>query len=79
MNNDERAAVVWELSDINKLLKSMDIRMRGIFRMQAWHRAKGELQSILGTYYNEWEAYEEINARVEKFIDEIEGILYEGV
>ncbi len=47
-----------------------------ILRVQAWNRAKGELTSMLTTYYGEANGginqYEEISALIEEFIDSVE-------
>ncbi len=40
--------------------------------MQAWERAKGELQSIVPTYWSGEEAYEEFIKLKDKFVKEVE-------
>jgi hypothetical protein len=46
--------------------------LKRILRSQAWERAKGELRSILTTYYGEFEEYSRDNDIIEKFIKEME-------
>lgn len=41
-------------------------------RQMAWERAKGELMSILQTYYGERDAYNEMEKLISDFINEIE-------
>jgi hypothetical protein len=41
-------------------------------RMMAWERAKGELRSMLVTYWNNYEQYILMDSAIEKFIKEVE-------
>lgn len=50
----------------------MDNRILDVLRDQAWQRAKGELQSMLGTIYDNKEYFETLNDLVEKFVENIE-------
>ncbi len=44
-----------------------------VLRSMAWERAKGELFSILDTYYgDEREKFEKMNNKLTKFVKEIE-------
>jgi hypothetical protein len=40
--------------------------------MMAWERAKGEMQSILATYWGESDKYEKAAKLFEQFISELE-------
>mgnify|MGYP001579449888 CR=1 FL=1 len=46
--------------------------IKQILRQQAWERAKGELNSMLVTYYWEDNRFEEIENRIKEFIKNIE-------
>ena len=41
-------------------------------RMMAWSRAKGELDSMLCTYWNNSEAFKEMEKQIKKFVDRVE-------
>ena len=41
-------------------------------RWQAWERAKGELRSMLKTFFGEPEQYSKMDGLVEKFIEDFE-------
>lgn len=41
-------------------------------RTQAWERAKGELQSLLQSYWHEPERFQIMQEAVETFIDNVE-------
>lgn len=41
-------------------------------RAMAWQRAKGELASIMQTYWAEYEKFKSFDALVDKFIKEVE-------
>ena len=41
-------------------------------RFQAWERAKGELQSMLVTFWDHHEPYDEVKEKVEAFIKDLE-------
>ena len=43
-----------------------------IQRQMAWERAKGELQSILVTYYGEAPKFKDMNKEISKFIETVE-------
>lgn len=47
-----------------------------VARSMAWERAKGELRSMLPTYWDNDAAYQEFKAHTESYINYIEG---EGV
>ena len=49
-----------------------EYRTQAILRQMAWQRAKGELLSILETYWNEKAEFEELQDMFVKFIDMIE-------
>lgn len=49
----------------------MDSQVIKILRAQAWQRAKGELQSVLHTYFND-ENFERMNDVTESFIAHVE-------
>ena len=42
-------------------------------RMMAWERAKGELNSILVTYWEDGEKFEPMKKAIEEFVKEVEG------
>ena len=44
-----------------------------ILRAQAWERAKGELRSMLVTYYGETYRFERMNSLMEDLIKTVEG------
>jgi hypothetical protein len=41
-------------------------------RMMAWERAKGELRSMLATYWDNYDRYTLMDDAVERFIKEVE-------
>jgi hypothetical protein len=41
-------------------------------RMMAWERVKGELRSMLVTYWDNYEQYTLMYSAIEKFIKEVE-------
>lgn len=41
-------------------------------RAMAWERAKGELRSILETYWDEEEKFDKIDAAIKRFTNEVE-------
>lgn len=49
-----------------------DERILKTLRYQAWERAKGELRSILQTYWNETEKFNKVDKAIEEFIAKIE-------
>lgn len=50
----------------------MDDLNRQILRGMAWERAKGEMKSILHTYYQEYPKYKTFREEMETFIETIE-------
>ena len=44
-----------------------------VLRAMAWERAKGELQSILQTFYDEQEKFDGAERCIEMFVAEMEG------
>lgn len=53
------------MSDQEKLLKTV--------RAMAWERAKGELRSMLQTYWGEEDKFSACSQAIEDFIEHIEG------
>lgn len=49
-----------------------DDRVLRTLRMQAWQRAKGELQAVIATYWDEEETYNEMKKAVDHFIEHVE-------
>lgn len=47
-------------------------RMFATMRQMAWERAKGELQAVLTTYWDEPEKFEQMNRELKKFIRKVE-------
>jgi hypothetical protein len=43
-----------------------------VLRTQAWQRAKGEMMSILETYYGELETFESAEYAIKDFIEKME-------
>lgn len=50
----------------------MEERILITLRRMAWERAKGELLSLLETYWGEKNSFEEVSKRIEDFIKEFE-------
>ena len=50
----------------------MDKNDRRILRMMAWERAKGELKSMLHTFYDEEVDYAVLESTIDAFIDDVE-------
>jgi len=50
-----------------------DERILRTLRAQAWERAKGELNSILSTYWDDIDSFKRANLAINRFVDEIEG------
>lgn len=51
----------------------VDDRARRTMRAMAWERAKGELLSMLPTFFGEQEKYDELHKKVWAFIGDVEG------
>lgn len=49
-----------------------DLLMRTL-RQQAWQRAKGELNAVLATFWDEREKFGELDKAVTDFIEKIDG------
>lgn len=49
-----------------------DDRVLRTLRMQAWKRAKGELDAVLATYWDEEETYKKMRKAVYDFIAHVE-------
>ena len=49
-----------------------DKRNRTVLRLMAWERAKGELRSMLHTFYDEQEEFEVHRSKINDFISAIE-------
>ena len=41
-------------------------------RMMAWSRAKGELDSMLCTYWNSTETFKEMETQIKEFVQRVE-------
>ncbi|MBD3260432.1 MAG: hypothetical protein GF334_01920 [Candidatus Altiarchaeales archaeon] len=52
--------------------KAMHIRQIRTLRAMAWERAKGELQAMLQTFWDEYEKFEVLDDLIKQFIKEIE-------
>lgn len=48
-------------------------RIFATMRHMAWERAKGELQAMLQTYWDNQEKFENMNAELKAFIEKVEG------
>lgn len=51
---------------------SNDTREIRTVRMMAWSRAKGELDSILCTYWEDSDKYDQMEKKVKEFIKSVE-------
>ena len=51
---------------------SLSEEISAMLREQAWERAKGELQSMLHTFYGDRERYTELAEAIRTFIKNIE-------
>lgn len=49
-----------------------DTRVLRTLRTMAWSRAKGELQSMLETYWEEAGRFDDMQAAIEYFVDTVE-------
>lgn len=47
-------------------------RELAVMRCMAWQRAKGELNSMLATFYDDRKHYEKLKSHIEDFIEEAE-------
>lgn len=50
----------------------MNAQDRQIIRLMAWERAKGELNSMLQTFVNEYEQYSDFKNTLNEFIKNVE-------
>jgi hypothetical protein len=50
-----------------------DTREIRTMRNMAWERAKGELNSVLVTYWDDDEKYQPMKEAIEEFVNKIEG------
>ena len=50
----------------------MDDRILQALRLTAWERAKGELHSLLHTYWDEDEEYEKAEVLISRFVSRME-------
>jgi hypothetical protein len=51
----------------------MEEKILRALRAQAWERAKGELRSILQTYWGEEKKFSDMDEAVSEFIEKVEG------
>lgn len=51
----------------------MDEKILKTMRYMAWERAKGELNSMLETYWHDTEKYNTIRKAIFEFIEDVEG------
>lgn len=59
------------MEEVIEAMESKEIR---IMRNMAWARAKGELNSMLATYYDfTTNQYDEFRQKMEEFVDYVEG------
>jgi hypothetical protein len=49
-----------------------ELSLKHLMRAMAWCRAKGELESMMNTYYGEEEKFEAMHVLFAKFIIEVE-------
>ena len=48
------------------------VALKHILRAQAWARAKGELDAVLQTYYDESDKFNKIYVEIKQFIDSVQ-------
>jgi hypothetical protein len=48
-------------------------RMLRTMRYMAWERAKGELRSMLETYWHDDDKYDIMKEAIDEFIDDVQG------
>ena len=53
-------------------LRELDHRTRTVTRLMAWERIKGELRSILETYWDESREHGELSGKIDKFIEDVD-------
>jgi len=51
----------------------MDEKILKTMRYMAWERAKGELNSMLETYWHDDDKYNEMKEAINDFVDDVEG------
>jgi hypothetical protein len=51
----------------------MEEKILRTLRAQAWERAKGELRSVLQTYWGEEKKFSDMDEAVSEFIEKVEG------
>ena len=49
-----------------------DFPLKYVLRNMAWQRARGELLSVLETYFQEMEQFEQVRNKIATFIQDIE-------
>ena len=55
-------------------MSSQDERTIRTMRYMAWSRAKGELASILETYWEDQDAYDQMRVKIKEFVEEVESL-----
>lgn len=79
MFQDLVKGTVQDLPESESEKPSVESLICEVARGQAWERAKGELQALLGTYYGlpgEIE-YSKIAKEVEDFVEKLDNLIYE--